>query len=203
MKYPLLTGLACCSALLLSACSSTPEPGDQIVGPEVLQTSTTTNTSRIIGIDYPSRTITVERAGGQITLIASPAVTNFEQLAVGDLVDTEYTESVVVHVQANDGSPRVSRTEHLDMAKPGEEPNIGAYDTTELIADIVAIDKENKTVTLRGPNQVVSTLPVRRHPEHLDKVAVGDQVVVVHTKALALSVRKKDQLDADQTQPES
>ncbi|MBW8192656.1 hypothetical protein K0504_16580 [Neiella marina] len=199
MNKALLACLAGLSTLALGACSTTPEPGEKIVGPEVIQTSTTTSTSRIIGIDQPSRTFTIERAGSQVTLVASEAVNNFDQFAVGDLVDTEYTESVVVHVQANDGSPRVNRSEQLDMAEQGANPNIEAHDTTELIADIIAIDLENKTVTLRGPNQAVSTLPVRRHPEHLDKVAVGDQVVVVHTKALALSLRKKDE-SSDSTQ---
>ncbi|GGA72150.1 hypothetical protein GCM10011369_12380 [Neiella marina] len=190
MKKIVLPALACCGALLISACSTTPEPGDKVIAPDVLQSAVTTSTSKIIGIDYPSRTVTVEQAGRQVTLIASDAVTNFEQLAVGDLVDTEYTESVAVHVQINDGSPRINRVEQLDQAEQGAEPNIQAVDTTEIIADIVAIDRVNKTVTLRGPNQAVSTLPVRRHPEHLDKVKVGDQVVVVHTKALALSIRK-------------
>ncbi|MCM2678903.1 hypothetical protein [Echinimonas agarilytica] len=178
-------------ASMLTACATAPSPGETIIEPEVLQSNTITSNSKIVGIDYPSRTLTISRAGQQVTLVASPRVSNFEQLRVGDLVSTEYTESFAVRVQASEGSARIENREQLDMSKEGTEPSISASEVTEVIADILVIDKVNQTVTLKGPTGGEFTLPVRRHPEHLERVEVGDQVVVTYKKAVAISVTQQ------------
>ena len=54
---------------------------------------------------------------------------------------------------------------------------------------IDAVDKANRTVTLRGPRGGTVTLDVK-DPSKLDAVAVGDPVVAAFMEALALQVKK-------------
>src|SRR6267142_4677401 len=54
---------------------------------------------------------------------------------------------------------------------------------------IDAIDKTNRTVTLKGPRGGTVTLDVK-DPQKLEAVAVGDPVVAAFIEALALRVKK-------------
>jgi Cu/Ag efflux protein CusF len=54
---------------------------------------------------------------------------------------------------------------------------------------IDAVDKTNRTVTLKGPRGGTVTLDVK-DPTKLDAVAVGDPVVAAFIEALALEVKK-------------
>lgn len=54
---------------------------------------------------------------------------------------------------------------------------------------IEAIDKPNRTVTLKGPRGGTVTLDVK-DPTKLDSVAVGDPVVAAFVEALAFQVKK-------------
>lgn len=56
-----------------------------------------------------------------------------------------------------------------------------------IIADVVAVDRHTKTVTLRGPRGHTVDLHVE-DPERLKRVKKGDQVKAVYTEALAISV---------------
>ena len=60
---------------------------------------------------------------------------------------------------------------------------------TELsvVATIDAIDKDAETVTLKGPEGNTKTVKVR-NPANLEKVAVGDQVMITLTRAVAVDV---------------
>ena len=54
---------------------------------------------------------------------------------------------------------------------------------------IDAVDKTNRTVTLKGPRGGTVTLDVK-DPKKLDSVAVGDPVVAAFVEALAIQVKK-------------
>jgi hypothetical protein len=54
---------------------------------------------------------------------------------------------------------------------------------------IDAVDKTNRTVTLKGPRGGTVTLDVKE-PKKLDSVAVGDPIVAAFIEALVLRVRK-------------
>lgn len=54
---------------------------------------------------------------------------------------------------------------------------------------IDAVDKTNRTVTLKGPRGGTVTLDVK-DPKKLDAVAVGDPVVAAFIEALALQIKK-------------
>jgi hypothetical protein len=52
---------------------------------------------------------------------------------------------------------------------------------------VIAVDRQAKIVTLRGPRGQIVDLHVQ-DPERLKRVKKGDQVKAVYTEALAISV---------------
>lgn len=54
---------------------------------------------------------------------------------------------------------------------------------------VAAVDKENRTITLKGPKGRTVTLDVQ-DPSKLDAVKVGDPVVATYVEAVAIQVKK-------------
>jgi len=73
-----------------------------------------------------------------------------------------------------------------------EGPAVGVVGEASMVTVrgwIDAVDKTNRTVTLKGPRGGTVTLDVK-DPKKLDSVAVGDPVVAAFIEALALQVKK-------------
>jgi hypothetical protein len=70
-----------------------------------------------------------------------------------------------------------------------EQMPVGEAAVVKVRGTIAAIDKENRTVTLQGPQGRRLTIDVR-DPRRLDEVNVGDPVVIAYFEALAVQVRK-------------
>jgi hypothetical protein len=70
------------------------------------------------------------------------------------------------------------------------EPTAVGEATTVMVRGwVAAVDKVNRTVTLRGPRGGTVTLDVK-DPQKLDAVQVGDPVLASYVEALAVQVKK-------------
>ena len=56
-----------------------------------------------------------------------------------------------------------------------------------MTAIITAIDKQKSTMTLKGPEGKLVNVQVQ-DPANLEKVKVGDELMITYTEALAISV---------------
>ena len=65
----------------------------------------------------------------------------------------------------------------------------GEVRTVTVRGTVAAVDKENRTVTLKGPQGNTLTLDVE-DPQKLDVIKVGDPVVVKYTEAVAYQIKK-------------
>jgi hypothetical protein len=75
----------------------------------------------------------------------------------------------------------------MQSAAPGKG---SITNTVEIVATVVAIDKANRIVTLKGPRG--NTLPVEAGPEvkNFDRIKVGDQVAARYLEALTVELVK-------------
>jgi Cu/Ag efflux protein CusF len=73
----------------------------------------------------------------------------------------------------------------------GAKPSKTEARTVTVRGTVEAVDKENRTVTLKGPKRTL-TLAVR-DPQKLDAIKVGDPVVARYYESLAIQVRKAGQ----------
>lgn len=96
------------------------------------------------------------------------------------------TVAAVVAVQACSSAQTPGTEEARATAVAGP---VGEAGMVTVRGWIDAVDKTNRTVTLKGPRGGTVTLDVK-DPKKLDSVAVGDPVVAAFIEALALEVKK-------------
>jgi Cu/Ag efflux protein CusF len=149
---------------------------------------TTTASGTIKAIDAKTRTVTIVGDGGkEVSIVAGPEVKNFAQLAVGQRVNAEYVQALTLELKPGSKEP-VSRT--VEAATGGAEEGklpagvIGAR--VKIVAEVVAVNDETQTVTLKGPERTVDL--ELDDPEQFALVKVGDRVEAVYVEATALSV---------------
>ena len=143
----------------------------------------------ITKIDQPGRVVTVKNAKGDtMSVECGDEVKNFAQLKVGDVVTTTYTESLTLHVEGA-GEPEATSETMTSRAKPGEKPSGSIVDRQTVKAKITAIDKTKGTATLQTMSGEHFTVTAD-DKANLDKVKVGNAVVVTYTVVQAIAVTK-------------
>ena len=147
-------------------------------------------TATITAIDPKTREVTLKGPeGNEVTIEAGPRVKNFGQMKVGDKVNAEYVEALSIELKKGGGQP-VAVTEHAGAgsAKAGKMPAGAAGRTVTVVADVVGLDPQAQTITLRGPQHTVDVKV--RDPEQFKLIAKGDQVEATYAEALAMKVER-------------
>jgi hypothetical protein len=192
MHKLLLVPLLCVGVLALPAGAQTPgtvttqmasEPG------KVAMQQTTEMTARVVGIDRVARVVTLKGPkGNTVDIVCGDDVRNFDQIKLGDQVTARYVESLYLELKKTKAGVRESvETEGGARAKLGERPAGLAVRELVVLADVVGVDPEKKTITLKGPKGNIVTLPVK-NPDQFKVVKKGDQVEATYTQAFAVSV---------------
>jgi hypothetical protein len=148
-------------------------------------------TATVEAVDQSTRMVTLKGAkGNSITFKASDEVRNLAQVKVGDVVKFAYYESLAVRVlKKGEAFPTAGESAGMARAKPGEKPGGVVGTETSVNATITAIDKKAKTATLKGEDgKTVTVTP--RDPKNLEKVKVGDRLVITYTEAVAVKVEE-------------
>ena len=140
-------------------------------------------------IDKASRVVTVKNAKGDtMSVVCGDEVKNFAQLKVSDVVTTTYTEALTIHVEGAGEAEATSET-MTSRAKPGEKPSGSIVQRETVKAKITAIDKVKGTATLQTMSGEHFTVTAD-DKANLDKVQVGNAVVVTYTVVNAIAVTK-------------
>ena len=145
-------------------------------------------TATIVAIEPETRTVTLkDKKGKMVELQVGDEARTFDQLKVGDIVTTEYREAISISLSKTNG-PR-SATQRLieKRAEPGAKPGGTIGREMTVMADVVAVDPKAKTVTLKGPHGNFVDVHVE-DPEQMKSVHKGDQVQVVYSEAVAITV---------------
>ncbi|HVQ60720.1 MAG TPA: hypothetical protein VMS53_01410 [Burkholderiales bacterium] len=146
-------------------------------------------TAQVVAIDKATRTVTLKGPKGNVSdVVAGDEVKNFAQIKVGDFVVVNFVQALSLQLQkAKTGPSGITEQSAAVTAKPGERPAAAAAREVTAVAKVTALDKKASTITLKGPRGNSVTLDVR-NPEQFKVVKVGDQVLVVYTEAVAISV---------------
>ena len=190
MKY-----LRMCSALAVSIALATFAAlahAAQDARPARLDAAIARLEATVAAIDHDTREVTLKSADGEtVTITASEEVKNLAQVDVGDKVAVEYLEMVTMEVLPPGEVDMATMTATAKVtAPPGEKPGGAVVQETAVITVIDAIDKENELVALKGPDGNIRTVKAR-NPANLEKMAVGDKVLVTHTTVVAIKVTEK------------
>lgn len=184
----LMTGCKCLRGGHDGSCALKSEKPSRVMGEAVSITAT------VEAIDYETRNVTLKGPEGRsVNLVVSEEAYNFKQVNVGDLVDINYVESVVIQLEADDSAePFHVKQKAMIRAPEGQKPVGVIYDVLDVKAIVEAIDYENRTVDLRGTYGNIITVDVDEKVKNFNNIKKGDVVNARYTEAVAISVRPSE-----------
>ena len=160
-------------------------PGGAIV------TETFSTTATIVAIDAPKMKLTLQTPDGKKTTFkASPSMTNFPQLRVGDQVNAVVTEQIAIAIWKGNNPPADAAAAVVGITPTGSQNPAGFAVATEMItARITAIDAQTRKVTVVFQDGSTKTYKAQKGVD-LSQVQVGDNITIQVTEAAAISITK-------------
>lgn len=185
MKHTLLFITLLTTMLLATLSFSADESSGK---PSVMVEGTATAVAIVVAIDEESRKITLKGLEGEIlAFTAGPEVRNFGQIKRGDQVIMSYYEGFAIGFSPK-GSGVRERVDSIDVerAELGEKPGAKITGSIAAIGTVMAIDVENRKVTLKGAKKTV----VLEASEDIDlsQIKVGDKVEALYIQSYAVNV---------------
>jgi len=158
--------------------------------PKVVKERAAVMTATVQAIDLNTRIVTLKGPKGEVRDIkVGEEAVNLPQVKVGDLVTVKYYESLAIEVIKPGTVSGAGEKSAIVRAKPGEMPGGMAARQSTVTATVTAIDKKKGTISLKGP-EGKTVVAKAEDPKNLDKVKVGDELMITYTEALAISVEK-------------
>lgn len=169
----------------LPACTGTQAKSDL----KIERAGVASVTATVEAVDLKTRMVTLRSSEGKgFTVHAGKEVVNLPQVRVGDEVVLAYVNTVSVRM-AESGEYWDESVKGIGRAIPGSKPGAFEIDETKVTATITDIDKTLNTASLRMPGGSMQVVKVK-DPANLDKVKVGDRIVITYSEAVAISVQK-------------
>lgn len=161
-----------------------------VTPPEVAVSETLTTTAQVQAVDVQNRRLTLKNQEGEVfTIDVPPEVRRLAEIKAGDLIVTEYRQALAVGIsKTGDSSGIRSRRESVNLERAGKDqpPGAVARKNVTIVANIIAIDRAKRQVTLKGAERAVTVTA----PEdiNLDDLKVGDEVMADYLQELAIKV---------------
>lgn len=142
----------------------------------------------VTAIDMASRKVSLKNAAGEaFDIVAGEQVTNLANLKVGDVVALRYLQMLDLELLKGTAGVRKRIVEMAaGKAEAGEKPGAGIGKKVTLYGDVIAVDKGQQTITVKG---VDHTLVLKVHnPAQFALIAKGDQIKAVQTQAVGIGI---------------
>jgi len=143
----------------------------------------------ITAVDAANRIVSIKGPKGNVSdMLVDERVRNLDKVKVGDRVRLTYRVGVALALlKGGDGIREKVETEGAARSAPGARPGGELVKTTTVVANVDAVNRKRRIVTLRGPEGKVVDVHVK-DPEVLKDVKVGDQVGARITESVAVRV---------------
>lgn len=192
-KFLNLATMMFCTVTLM-ACAQPEQPSSAKDEPrselKVERAEVRTGVATVEAVDLKTRMVSLRSLEGRpFTVHVSKEAVNLPQLRKGDRVEVTYGQALEVRM-AEPGEVRNETETIIGRAKPGSKPGVIVGNETTITATIMNIDKAKEMATLKMADGVVTTVKVQ-NPANLDKVKVGDTIVITYLEALEISVKDK------------
>ncbi|MBS4696212.1 hypothetical protein [Aeromonas allosaccharophila] len=186
LKHAWIAGLFTLSTTLVQAAEVNAgvdvAPGQASLAQELTASATVT------AIDLETRQVSLKNAEGEtFDIVAGEQVANLPNVKVGDKVMLKYLQILDVELLKGTAGIR-KRIVEVDGERAGadEKPGGGVGMKVTIYADVIGLDKQQQTVTVRGVDE---TLTIKiNNPEQFNLIAEGDQLKAVQTKAIGIGI---------------
>ncbi len=151
-------------------------------------TDTAVAVATVVSVDETTRNVTLAGPeGDNWTFTAGPEVRNFDQIKRGDRVIASYYAGFALGIGPK-GSGIKDRVDSTAMtrAKEGDKPGVIIANSIAAVGIVKAIDNDNRTVTLEGPERTLR-LEVSEDVD-LSKISVGGEVEALFVESYAINV---------------
>jgi hypothetical protein len=167
----------------------------QTVTPRIVFSQTNHLQATVEDIDHAKREVTLKGPDGNaVKVTVSDDVKNFPQIKKGDEVNVGYYESVALALhKPGEALAPTGVSEVLVRREPGEKPGGAAVSVSDITATVEDVDRENREVTLKGPDGNIVKVHVDPSVGNLERIKKGDQITASRTEALAVSVEAPEQ----------
>ena len=152
-------------------------------------------TATVAAIDMNTRELTIVNLEGQaITFLVDEEVQRLDEFKRGDKIKVDYYVSLASEIReptAEEKENPLVMIAGAGKASDDTAPAAAGLRQFKAVVTIVGIDRSAEMVTLQGPrgNYLITRV---LHPSRLEKVKVGDTVIVTYTEAMAVSLEKVD-----------
>jgi hypothetical protein len=165
-----------------------------------------TAVATVEAIDVTNRLLTVAVPEGNVMVVKlGPDVQNIEAIKVRDKITITYSEEVATSLQKLAGPPinrdnAISREEESGMnmnaptmaeqdwveVNPSSDTDFSTVEVTDTVA---AINYNKRLITFAGTDGKTRTIAVDPSVPGLNQIQVGDSVVLLVTRAVAVNVK--------------
>lgn len=142
-------------------------------------------------VDLKARKVTLRDGSGKlVTIEVSEEARNLDQVEVGDILEVEYYESVVIFSRDAEGDLTPETKVAATRTPKGDKPGMAVSETVTIKVVVEAINYDTRVITLKGPEGNTMTKHVDDSVKRLNEVKKGDEIVIQLTTAFAITVRK-------------
>ncbi|MDJ0885362.1 MAG: hypothetical protein QNJ48_14440 [Desulfobacterales bacterium] len=148
--------------------------------------------AKVVAIDRTDRSVTLQGPDSNIVALEIPPEDpHFDRIAVGDDVKVTYHQSVAVYIGQPGMKPEAAAGTVMATSPKGSQPKAVVANVVDVSAKVLAIDRENRILTLEQADGRLVTTRVDESLEGFDSVKKGDLVHARYTEAIALSLEKQ------------
>ena len=140
-------------------------------------------------VDRKTRTVTLKDKDGTFTnFVPGADIKNFPQIKVGDRLTVTHELAVAIELVKvnNQGVRSEVQTSTQTSAALGSKPASVISNTTIIIANVVSVDRQKMTVSVKGPKGKTDTYRVKS-ASLLKDIAINDEVKITLYDAMAAS----------------
>ena len=148
-------------------------------------------TATVLAVDRADRSITIKNAEGKIHEVElTDDVKNFDQIDPGDQVILDIYSALFMQI-AKPGEEFEDRVvSQVAVAQPGDKPKLVNVGIVEALAEITAINRDTREITITGPRGNSIKLQVPENVEQFDERKVGEKVNARYVEAFAIAVEE-------------
>jgi hypothetical protein len=158
------------------------------------ETSTTRISGTVEGVDLQKRELTLRTGLGIMMIIpVDKRVQRLNEIALGDKINVDYRVSVATEIRqptAQEMKDPITVASDTTSSPPGTQPTGEGMRVTKAVTTVEGIDRPTRMISLKGPRGNVYGVRTSDLGQ-LEKLKLGDKVVVYFTEALAVSVEKQ------------
>lgn len=171
------------------------EPGETTLieksDKSVVLSGTVVMTATIQALNVKERIVVLADAEGNVRIVeVIPEVNNFDQLAIGDVVTSEFYESVALQIAEPDAKPMETEGITVVSAPRGAKPGVVKIKIISEIVEVVGVNRKYNILRYRAPGKQVAILKVDPKVSTMTNLKPGKKILVTRTEAVAISVQK-------------